>query len=235
MSGESDNEPVDSGIHLPQNRFEQGSAVLTGAAAAALALINPVVGIVAAGLAPLVASRLNELYASRLERAVRGLEDRGVDLDAAVREGPNAALKADTFRDFMNASLETDSREKAAFLLHLAEFGLNSSVRMETLFARRVIRTVARIDELEMIILGVLVRLDRNLDGVQLATLAQQTNVSDVDILSSGLAVLQSEGLVTQRPNAKDLFRVSDYGQGVLKHLRDALNERISPEAGSTA
>lgn len=218
---------------VSRKAFETGSAVATGGVAAALALLNPILGVVAAGLAPVVANRLNELYAGRLDRAIRELSERKLDLEAALVNDANATLKADAFREYVEAVLETESEEKVRFLVHLIEVGLKSDLRIEVLFAKRVIRTVSRIDELEMVILAALARMDRNVRGVRVSDLLATTQLSDANMIRSALAVLQSEGLVTGDGGAIDRYRVSDYGDAVITRLRHVLDETPKEDRGA--
>ncbi|MFZ1008056.1 MAG: hypothetical protein WAN65_14540 [Candidatus Sulfotelmatobacter sp.] len=207
-------------------RVEENSAVITGASAAALALLNPVLGIIAAGLAPIVANRISQLYASRLDRVAAVLKERSIDFGNLLGgDSGNVEAKADLLTESLGGALNTSSREKVEFLIHMLEFGLKSQTKIEILFAKRVARTISRIDELEMILLASLSRMDRNLSGVKIVDLASQSGIGDVNIVRSGLAVLSSEGLVIEQV---DQFKMSDYGENVLRELRNAMGPRTA-------
>jgi hypothetical protein len=101
---------------------------------------------------------------------------------------------------------------------------VTSGVRIEVLYARRIAKTIARIDELEMMLLAALSRMDRSLAGVRVGELVNASGISDVNVVRSSLAVLASEGLVVAADTQGDVFRVSDFGENVLRELAASMN-----------
>lgn len=208
--------PSDDG----NKRFEESAAIATGALSAALALVDPLTGVVAAGLAPFVANRLSELHERRMRVAIEQLNRTGVDTAKALGDDPNSPLKCDLLREYLVSASETSSAEKVRLLVHLMDFGLSTQTRLEVLYARRAIRTVARIDELELVVLAALAVSDSHPKGVTVVDLAATAGISDTNLVRSVLAVLAAEGLVAE--STRDAFRVSDYGAILLKELRQA-------------
>ena len=102
----------------------------------------------------------------------------------------------------------------------MLDSGLQSQERIEVLFAKRVVRTLIRIDEVEMVLLVSLSNLDRSLSGVRFVDLASESRVQDVNIVRSGLAVLSGEGLVALEGGKEEKVRLSDYGQIVLREFK---------------
>lgn len=214
------------GALLKPEHVDEGTAIATGAAAAAIALFNPIAGVIAAGLAPFVANRLNDLYTTRAKAIGKSLESLDVNIEDAVSKGSDAHLKTDVLREFLQAGVETSSAEKVRLMLHILEFGLAADARVDVLFARRVLRTVARIDELEMMILATLTGKHSDMKGVTLQDLARSSPISDVNVLRSGLSVLQSEGLIAA---IDDVFKVTDYGATLLGELKASSKRALPP------
>src|SRR5690349_1018787 len=107
-----------------QRKLDEGTAIVVGGVAALAGVVNPLVGVAAAAIAPLVTNRLSAMYRRRLDSALSDLSQRVGNIDNLIESDEHADLKADALADFLKASSDTDSVEKTRLLLHLIEHGL---------------------------------------------------------------------------------------------------------------
>lgn len=210
---------------------EQISPMMIGGAAATVALLNPIAGVIAAAISPPLAIMLTNLCQKRIERFQAALSRKGVELGStAIEQMKGREEKLDLLREVISAALATSSEKKIKFLANVLVDGLKADQPVQILFANRIVRTIARIDDLEIIILAVLSTINNHSGGIGIADLMTKSEIGDANLLRSGLSVLAAEGLVYSEPTNKETFRVSDYGESLLVELKKAIGHITLPE-----
>ena len=197
------------------------SAGMLGAGAALVGVLNPALGVIAGGMAPLVQASLDDIFTRRSVRLRRSLDANGIELERLGTSGE--ALTDDKIlllQEAITAALGTDSEEKVEVIIRLLKIGLDAAVETDVLSARRFARTVARLDEVELRTILVLEGIkSRPGEKASLQVVTERTHLGNPDLVRSGLSTLESEGLVRLLPGAIETWSLTDFGRRLVLEL----------------
>ncbi len=213
----------ESAVGLVVTKAVVGGTVAAGAATLGV-LGGPAAAILGAGLAPLVVGTLSELLDRRARRFRQQLDLDGVDFDRMVSDAaPLTPGAAELIREAVSAALGTDSAPKIAMLSRLLKEGLAAKLDVEVHAARRLARTVARLDEIELRILTALSKVEVKASPPQVKDIMEASGVPSADLARSALSVLVAEGLVRLEQSKQiDCWKLSDYGRRFVGDLTSA-------------
>lgn len=194
-----------------------------GGGAAALGLVNPPLAIIAGGLAPVISEYVADLVTKRAKAVRASLDKHQLSLETVVLpDNELGRLKMELIRESLAAALGSDYETKVNLLVRILKHGIESAAEEDVLFARRVARTVSRIDEIEIRTLwGMRSNANRS-DGFALIDIREASSIKNVDMLSSALAVLAGEGLVRLSGKVEERWQLTDFGFRLLAELEGA-------------
>jgi hypothetical protein len=187
-------------------------AGIVGAGAAAVGMVHPVLAIVAGALAPMIGAQLSEMMTGRAQILRLELDRAGVDfvdLNEKARKLSNSQLEL--IRESIAAALGTDYEIKVKMIVNALKLGLSTDIDGEVFAARRLARTVSRLDELEFRLLATMYASGAN-SSMDLLEIGTASKMSNRDIVRSSLAVLHSEGLVSLETGSVERWRLTDFG-----------------------
>src|SRR4029077_4656289 len=107
-------------------------------------------------------------------------------------------IQADLLRETMDAVLRTDSQEKVDIITRLLKFGLEAPTDAAAMAAKRFVRTVGRLDELEFrVVLSLRGRFGKASE-FKLNEIQESSKIESLDLVRTALSVLVSEGIVRE-------------------------------------
>ena len=202
------------------------AAGLIGAGGAAAGILDPGLGVLAAGVAPTISGQMNDIVKDRIMFIRLALGYYGIDLNKlATSEEEVTKEKALLLEEVLKASLSTDAKEKVALLVRVLKAGFDSEFDEETITMRRFVRTIARIDEVELRCLSVLGEKLSASGDIRLADLSASFKFRNPDLVRSAMAVLASEGLAYTSTAMGEGWRISDFGLRFIAELKEASSD----------
>lgn len=200
---------------------------IVGAGAVAIGLVNPILGIVAGAAAPLISAQLSNMLTSRATLLKLELDRAQIDLDELNAQGrtfTNAQLEL--LRDAISSALGTDYDIKVAMIVRVLKAGLAADVDAEVFAAKRLARTVSRLEELEFLLMSALYNPGSGPGSLALSDIVVASRVPNRDVVRSSLAVLYGEGLIKLEPGPVDRWQLSEYGYRLGSNLRELYDKK---------
>jgi len=196
---------------------------VAGAGVVALGAVNPILGIVAGGLAPFIAEQAGVMMERRAIRLRSELEINNVDFEKIAKSDQRLTDgQIELMREAVTSALGTDYERKVAVIARILRLGLDATSEIDVLVARRYARTVGRIDELEFAVMGVLYR-DKSRSGVPLNEIERESGIASQDILRSVLSILNAEGLAKASLAKVERWGLTDFGFRLVSEVSDVL------------
>jgi len=208
---------------IPEKKSLMTDTIVDGAAntgVAMIAMADPLVGLLASGISPLLANKMKAILSNRASKFQEVLKDNKVEL-TELNFSKFSNDQIDLIREVFNSSLSTDEMAKVRSLVSILIYGLSSEIHLDVIAARRYARTIARMDEVEMLIMGVLEKCSSVGESLDEFTIRESLRINNDDLLTGGLLTLQGEGLLQKDSSLERKYSITDYGLRLTSLLRE--------------
>lgn len=188
---------------------------------------SPLAVIAGAASVPILQAASQKLIERRAQKVSDRLAKRRISLLQMVELVQKDDVSLDLFRMATDAALSTASDEKRNLLIDIMVDGLLSDDKIDQAYARRVLQSLDRIDAVEVLVLNAIDKIATSgAGGSTMGSVGRRRILDDfpgtrVDIVDGGVAVLVSEGLVTESRSSggESGFALSEYGRRLLAGL----------------